>query len=104
MRERECTDDFIPALVDARIRLNVPAGIADRASTEGRDPIIAEALAEWADDSQDDAIDATCTKIVASVPQEALESVGAATKACLAESECSAFTACVVPAIEGMLQ
>lgn len=104
VRQRECTDDFIPALVEARIRLDLPAGIAERASTEGRDPIIAEALAEWANDSQDAAIDGTCEKIIASVPPEALEPMIKATRACLEESECSAFAACVVPVIEGQLK
>ena len=103
-RQRDCTDEFIPALVDARIRLDRPAGIAARASSEGRDALIAEALAEWAKDSQDAAIDLSCEKIVASVPAEALESMVEATGACLQESECGAFTTCVLPVIEGQLQ
>jgi hypothetical protein len=104
VRQRDCTDDFIPALVDARTRLDVPAGIAERVGTEGRDAIIAEALAEWANDSQDAAIDGTCEKIVASAPADALEPMLTASRECLAESECSAFSACIIPVIEGQLR
>jgi hypothetical protein len=104
VRQRDCTDDFIPALVDARIRLDVPAGIAARATDEGRDTLIAEAMGEWANDSQDAAIDATCEKITASVPAETLEPMLTASASCLEESECSAFATCIVPVIEGQLQ
>jgi hypothetical protein len=104
VRQRDCTDDFIPALVDARIRLDVPAGIAERASAEGSGAIITEAMAEWANDSQDAAIDGTCDGIVASVPAEALKPMLTASKSCLEESECSAFSTCIIPVIEGQLK
>jgi hypothetical protein len=92
-RQRTCTDAFIPALVDARRSVDRPAGIAqvDRAE------LLTQALAEWKDDSKDEAIDATCTKLV-------LTSKGAATsqmaQSCLQLSDCGAFVQCVVPLIK----
>ncbi len=100
VRQRSCTDDFIPALVDARIRLDKPAGITDRATTEGRDALVAEALQEWADDSKDAAIDSTCENIAASMPAEARAPMLTAVGSCLEKSDCSAFAACIVPVIE----
>lgn len=104
LRQRDCTSDFIPALIDARIRLDVPPGIAARAAEEGRDTLIAVALNEWASDSRDAAVEATCKQMVAQMPAEAFESLLSASRACLEESECSAFTACIVPVMEGHLR
>lgn len=95
-RERACTDTFIPALVDARVALDVPAGISARAQSEGRDALIAAARREWAEDSQDAAIATSCERIVGSA--RGLEFTGAA-EACLKPSNCATFVACVVPVL-----
>jgi len=100
VRQRDCTDPFIPGLVDARIAANVPAGIAERAEAEGRDAIIAEAMAEWAEDSKDQAIAATCERVIQSIPPDQQQEMREAGDACLAESGCEAFVACIIPMIE----
>jgi len=94
-RQRECTDTYIPALVDARVRADRPAGIAAKDKEVGRDALVAAALEEWKTDSTDAAIDQMCTKITDDELAGAPELVEQA-KACLAESECAAFSACAI--------
>src|SRR4051794_11596942 len=52
-RSRECTSDFIPALVDMRARHDMPPGITAKVK-ENRDAVIAEAMKEWEIDSKDE--------------------------------------------------
>ena len=94
-RQRECTDTFIPALVDARVRSDKPAGIAAKDKEVGRDALVAGAMDEWKTDSTDQAIDQTCTNITNDEQAGAPELVERA-KACLEENDCSAFSACAV--------
>ena len=89
-RQRECTDAFIPALVDARVRADVPAGIAQKDKEIGRDALVGLALEEWKVDSTDQAIDATCDK--ATAHPELIEKA----EACMSQSACDAFSACTV--------
>lgn len=96
-RARECTDDFIPALVDARAKLDQPPGIADFVKKD-RDAVIAQARQEWENDSKDEAIAATCQKL----PDNAAE-LAAAAQVCLAKTDCKEFTACVMPIFEKQL-
>ncbi len=94
-RQRECTDAFIPALVDARVRADKPAGIAAKDKELGRDALVAGAMEEWASDSTDEAIHATCTRITDDQLEGAPELIQQAEE-CLKQSECSAFSACAV--------
>ena len=66
-RSRECTDDYIPALVDARAQADAPPGIAD-AVKKDRNAVIAEAKQEWATDSQDANIAGMCEKMAGDPP------------------------------------
>lgn len=91
-RQRSCSDTFIPTLVDARVRADVPAGIAEADRTRGRQALVAEANAEWQEDSTDQAIAATCRNLAAQPPAGAREAM----ERCLAESECQAFSTCAV--------
>jgi hypothetical protein len=95
-RQRACTDAFIPALVDARRSVDRPAGI----SQVNRDELVQQAFAEWSEDSKDDAIDSTCTRLV-------LTSRGAATaqmaQSCLQAAGCDAFVQCVIPLLKPSL-
>lgn len=95
VRQRECTDTFLPALVDTRARLDKPAGIAEQVKTD-RAGVIAEAMTEWAVDSTDEAIAQTCARLTATV--DANEA--AAAQACLAATDCAAFTTCMMPIVE----
>jgi hypothetical protein len=95
-RQRECTDAFIPALVDARVRADVPAGIAQKDKEVGRDALVAMALEEWKVDSTDEAIDATCDK--ATAHPEMIEKA----EACMNQSACDAFSACTVEIVSSL--
>jgi hypothetical protein len=94
-RQRGCTDSYIPTLVDARVRADKPAGIAAKDKEVGRDALVGMAMEEWKSDSTDQAIDQTCTNITDDELEGAPELVERA-KACLAETDCAAFSACAV--------
>jgi len=95
-RARTCTDDYIPALVDARAKVDHPSGIAAEVAKD-RDAVIAKAKQEWANDSTDDAIAANCQQIMSSGAFDPA-SIDAG-KACMAQTECAAFTACIIPIV-----
>jgi hypothetical protein len=94
-RQRECTGDYIPALVDARVRADHPAGIAAKDKEIGRDAMVGLAMEEWKDDSTDEAIDRGCTAITSDEAAGAPELIQQA-EACMEESTCAAFSACAV--------
>jgi hypothetical protein len=96
-RQRECTDTFIPALVGWRVELDVPAGVAARDREEGRDALVAEAMAEWAQ-VDDAAVEVICGDIAASIPEDQLGGMMELGERCLAEPSCDGFVACVEPA------
>src|SRR5688500_6690327 len=59
-RQRECTSTFIPALVDLRVKLDKPSGIAGIDKAEGRTALVEQAMKEWSEDSKDEAIQSNC--------------------------------------------
>src|SRR5262245_54286396 len=97
-RQRECTDAFIPALVDARVRHDRPAGIAAADHSEGRAALVAKALEEWRTDSLDASIHETCAGMIshgAGTPE-----MSAALSACLERTSCGEFVPCQIQLIE----
>lgn len=95
-RQRACTDTYIPALVEARVQADHPAGIAEKDKNEGRDALVALALEEWKQDSTDESIAATCKKLVDSAPADMVD----AAEACLGESDCGPFSTCAVDLVK----
>ena len=89
-RSRECTAAYIPALVDARAAANQPPGIAAQVEAD-RDGVIAQANQEWASDSTDAVIDASCRQL------PALDADRDAAQGCLAQAECAGFVGCAMP-------
>lgn len=103
-KQRTCTDDFIPALVDARIELDMPAGIAAEGKKDGgRDALITQAKAEWAEDSKPEAVAAQCKDMDGKVPAEQKAELFAAHTKCLAISDCKAYVDCVMPITKKMI-
>jgi hypothetical protein len=92
-KQRSCTDQFIPALVDLRAKHDVPAGMAAKVKAD-RAGVIAEAKKEWTNDSKDAAIEQTCKKL------ETEKELVAPAQACLAKAACDAFVTCIMPVIE----
>jgi hypothetical protein len=101
-RQRACTDTFIPALVDLRVSIDKPAGIADEAKKAGgRDALIAKAKEEWKTDSTDESIGKTCEKIAAAPNAGAML---AASEKCVAQPACGAFVDCIIPLMKKQMQ
>lgn len=100
VRQRECTDVFIPALVDLRVRKDVPAGIAAEDKANGREALVAQAKAEWANDSTDEAIAGTCDKMMATMDPAMKAKMADGAGQCLATTECAAFVECEMPMLE----
>ena len=96
-KNRECTTEFIPALVDVRAKYNNPEGIAD-AVKKDRNAVISQATMEWSTDSKDDAIVRTCEKMEAEAP--ATDAEAATAKECLAKADCAGYVACIMPQFE----
>jgi hypothetical protein len=102
-RARACTDDYLDMLVDTRVRLDRPAGIAARDQASGRASLVAAAHAEWADDSTDAAIGALCDHVANATPDARLDDLRAGAERCLGEAECGGFASCMRPITEAQL-
>jgi hypothetical protein len=100
-RQRECGDTFLPALVDLRVRLDKPAGIAEADRTEGRAALLATAQEEWRNDSTDEAIASTCSNMVTRGRGAAM---AGPMKSCLAASACAEFVPCQIDLMEAKLR
>jgi hypothetical protein len=98
-RQRECTAEFIPALVAARVQADQPPGIAAKDAEIGRDALVAAANEEWATDSTDAAIGQTCDGLVAKMPPEQQGPMIEQANQCLAATDCQAFVDCMIPVI-----
>jgi hypothetical protein len=96
-RQRECTDTYIPALVAMRVELDKPPGIAQTDQEIGRDALVAKAMEEWASDSTDEAISATCEKILADEPSQAEIEQG---RSCMAADACQPFVDCALDLVK----
>lgn len=95
VRERECSADFIPALVALRVRLDLPSGISARDGAEGRDALVAEANAEWARDATDENIATNCAQMD-ELPADQATQWTDMMNGCLATDGCAAFVECDV--------
>jgi hypothetical protein len=103
-RQRTCTDDFIPALVDARIELDLPAGIAAEGKKDGgRDALIKQAKEEWSKDSEPAAVAEQCKGMAAKMPAAQKIDVSGALSQCLASSDCGSYVKCVMPTMKKTL-
>jgi hypothetical protein len=103
-KARECTDDYLPALVDLRIKLDMPAGIAQAAQTEGRAALIDAARAEWATDSLPENAATVCQNIAANMGGEQGAEVAEDTNECVAMDSCSRFVGCIIPLQEDLFR
>jgi hypothetical protein len=102
-RQRTCSAEYIPALVDIRVRHDLPAGIAATDREVGRAALVAEAHEEWRADSTDQAIAGTCNHIVDGSDPGTLEQYRAQAATCRGAGDCASFVACIAPATEAWL-
>lgn len=99
-KSRDCTDEYIPALVDLRISLDYPNGTAQAAEEQGRDALISVAYEEWKNDSTDAAFQKVCADVVAQMPPEQLAPVMARNAKCIAKPSCDEYVTCHMPILE----
>jgi len=95
-RERDCSDEYLAALVALRVEVDTPPGIAAEDARDGRDALIAKARVEWEHDSQPAERTRICAPLDAQVPADRVESLTAAGEECLAKTDCAGFAACAV--------
>jgi hypothetical protein len=91
---RTCTDQYIPALVDARAAADIPAGIKDEVAKD-RAGVIAQAKQEWSTDSSDATIEQMCSS--PKLAQVATDEKRQKASSCNANTDCAAYAACAVP-------
>ncbi len=104
-RERACQDDFVPMIVDTRIKLDLPQGIASRGKTD-RAALVAEAKKEFLEDYAPEKLPTICERRQAQAaqpPPAAVKEMKASSDACRATTSCKAFTACMAPILEKVL-
>jgi hypothetical protein len=91
---RTCTDQYIPALVDARAAADIPAGIKAEVAKD-RDGVIAQGKQEWAVDSDDAHIAQMCT--AENIAKVATDDTRQKATECNANTDCNAYVACALP-------
>lgn len=105
-RKATCADDYLPALLDVRIQLNVPPGIGDKVKSDGRDAVLATAHAELERDTQPDKVAAVCDEgaaRAANAPPERVHQLLEQGNTCEATTDCKAFASCVVVIDRGFI-
>jgi hypothetical protein len=106
-RELSCKDDFVPMIVDTRIKLDLPKGTAARGKDKaGRDKLVAQAKKDFVVDYAPDKIETICSKRqaqVPSMPPEMLKELKALNEGCAAKPDCKGFTKCLAPTLEKLL-
>jgi hypothetical protein len=98
-RKETCADDYLPVLLDLRIELNLPPGIADEVKAQGREAALAVAHTELARDTQPDRVNPLCEAAAANAkqapPERAHQLLDLGAR-CEATADCKAFATCVV--------
>jgi hypothetical protein len=92
-KTRECKEVYVPGLLGLRVRLDLPAGIAERFSSEGESEMLELAHSQFSRDWSDDAIARNCTALSQKAQAEQ-EHIVAPDRHCLEMTDCNAFTAC----------
>ena len=100
-KNRTCTDDYIPSLVDTRAKLDKPPGIAEEVKAD-RAGVIAKAKAEWAEDSKDENIARHCQAMTEHMT-DAAKPMMDQLRACLAKDACGDYVPCVQPVFEQLM-
>lgn len=101
---RTCTDQYIPALVDTRAKIDKPPGIAEKVKQD-RAGIIEQAKAEWAEDSTDENIARRCQMMTEhmNAADERVQKLADEARACLPQTDCTAYVACIEPVEEKLM-
>ena len=105
-RKATCADDYLPALLDVRIELDMPPGIGDTVKAEGRDAVLVTAHAELARDTAPEKVAAVCEEgasRAAKAPPERVDQLLAQGSQCEAAADCKAFAVCAAAIDRGFI-
>ena len=105
-RKATCADDYLPALLDLRVELNMPPGIGDQVKSQGRDAVLATAHTELAHDTEPAKVDAVCEEgatRASKAPPERVDQLLEQGGKCEATTDCKAFAACAVAIDRGFI-
>jgi len=106
-RTFECKERFVPMIVETRIKLDLPPGIAARGKDPaGRAGLVAIAHREFAADRAPDKHRAICEgrqAIVDAMPPARLQALRTTIRACPTTTDCQTFTRCMQPILERMI-
>jgi hypothetical protein len=101
-REQHCTDQFIPALVALRARLDHPHGAAaDYAANQ--EAVVTRALNDYRQDATDEHMAVFC-RDYAHHHADRAAALTAPMQACVAHAACQAFVDCDMQIIEGQFR
>ncbi|HTL36712.1 MAG TPA: hypothetical protein VL326_26440 [Kofleriaceae bacterium] len=105
-RKATCADDYLPALLDVRVELNMPPGIGEKIKTEGRDAVLVTAHEEFARDSEPARVAAVCEEgaaRAAKAPPERVDQLLDQGTKCEASADCKAFAVCAAAIDRGFI-
>jgi hypothetical protein len=105
-RKATCADDYLPALLDVRVELNIPPGIGEKIKTEGRDAVLVTAHTELARDTEPAKVAAVCEEgaaRAAKAPPERVDQLLDQGSRCEAATDCKAFAVCIVAIDRGFI-
>jgi hypothetical protein len=94
-RQRECVDEYLSALLDARVEYDMPPGIAAEVEAEGRDAALVKTRADWEEFTTPDNVDAIC-RAMEQTPEDQVERLYRQGEACAATTDCAAWARCAV--------
>lgn len=95
-RKATCADDYLPALIDLHVELNIPPGYGDRVKAEGRDALLAKAHSELERDTEPAKVTELCKTTAAKMPPERIDQLVEQGGKCDAAADCKEFASCVV--------
>ena len=94
--EQTCADAYLGALIDLRLELDQPPGIADEEKTKGKPAMIELARTEFTRDTAPEKVDAICNAMAAKTPPDQVEPLFTEGTHCAAMTDCKQFAACAV--------
>jgi hypothetical protein len=102
-RKATCADDYLPALLDLRVELDVPPGIGDQIKAKGRDALLAQAHKELAREAEPANAATFCETNLAKAPPELVDRVFEHGRRCEATADCKSFATCAIAMDRGFL-
>ncbi len=94
--EQACADDYLGALIDLRVELDQPPGIADEARAKGKPAMVELARVEFTRDTAPETVEAICSAMATKTPADQVDHLFDEGTHCAAMTDCKAFASCTV--------